>query len=62
MQKVDIVRKCGLDCPMMATCPVHWPSEGRRREANEAHADVPADAVPAILRGFRDLRYMDETL
>ena len=45
----------------MADCPVHRPSEGRRREANEAHADVPADAVPAILKGFRDLRYMDET-
>ena len=25
-------------------------------------ADIPADAVPRILQGFRDLRYMDETL
>lgn len=27
-----------------------------------ADADVPADAVASILRGFRDLRFMDETL
>lgn len=27
-----------------------------------ADAEVPADAVARILRGFRDLRYMDETL
>ena len=32
------------------------------RHAYPTDADVPADAVPSILKGFRDLRFMDETL
>lgn len=32
------------------------------RHAYPANADVPDDAVPAILKSFRDLRFMDETL
>jgi hypothetical protein len=27
-----------------------------------AEADIPADMVPRVRQGFRDLRYMDETL
>ena len=32
------------------------------RHAYPANAEVPLDAVTGILKGFRDLRYMDETL
>lgn len=32
------------------------------RHVYPANADVPADAIPAILKSFRDLRFMDETL
>ncbi len=32
------------------------------RRAYPADADIPADAIPRILRCFRELRFMDETL